>query len=67
MDDKRAVATQTNTNDILLFFCLAGQLRYSQQRDRFAVNRFLANNTSGGSYIMHAGMNAKNRIQIELG
>lgn len=67
MDDKRSVATQTNTNDILLFYCQAGQLFYCQQRERFAVNRFLANNTFGGAYILHAGMNAKNRVQIELG
>ena len=64
MDDKRSVATQTNTNDILLFYLKGSQLCYAQQRDRFATERVLA--TTGAGTLSRAGMGVTGRLQVEV-
>jgi len=64
-DDKRDVASQTNTNDILLFYVRASSLFYRQQRDRFSIERLLAVLTEPG-VLVAAGMNTGNRVQIEV-
>jgi hypothetical protein len=65
MDDKRAIATDSNINDILLFYIRDSFLYYVQQRERFAVERVLAA-LSGSGTIIKAGMAANNRVQIEV-
>jgi hypothetical protein len=66
MDDKRAVASLLNTNDIILLYIRDRQLFYAQQRDRFRTPRVLASFTGTGTRILRAGMNTGGRFQIEI-
>lgn len=63
-DDKRD--TSINTSDVLLFYLVGGELRYRQQRDRYAVERVLTTGLSTGSAIARVGMTTANRLQIEV-
>jgi hypothetical protein len=67
-DDKRDVATQVNSNDIILFYLRGGtQFCYRQQRDRFATEYVLDNIEDGYPYILRAGMGVGNRLLSEFG
>jgi len=66
MDDKRAVATQLNWNDVLLFYIRSGLLCYREQRESFAVERVLKTVVGLFPYIVKIGMNKSLRLQIEL-
>lgn len=64
-DDKRDVATQVNTNDVLLFYVRSSKLYYRQQRDRFATERELKTFNGPSVSIKRCGMTAGLRVQIE--
>lgn len=66
MDDKRAFATDINTNDILLVYIKDNQVFYRQQRERYTIERFLASIDLGGTQIVRCGMNVAGRLQIEV-
>lgn len=58
-DDKRI--TQSGVSDIVLAYVRNGQLYYRQQRDRYAVEYFLA---AGVQKLHRIGMNRKMRLQF---
>jgi len=66
LDDKRQ--TQTNSNDIILFYTKPGALGYDLffrlQRERYTTERLLKTNVYG--FVYKCGMNLGNRIQIAL-
>jgi hypothetical protein len=66
MDDKRGMAE--GGNDILYAYLRGGELYYRQQRDRFVVERWLANihTTHPGAVLVKMGMNKKLRVQFEF-
>lgn len=64
-DDKRKFSTTTGANDILCFYLVGNGLYYRQQRERFNVERWLADVPSGVQ-ITRAGMNKGLRVQVEM-
>lgn len=67
MDDKRSVASQTNSNDILFFYIRGNNVYYRQQRDRFVTERQIASFVSSGTVrIAQAGMTSKLRVKLRL-
>lgn len=65
-DDKRPFATNSNRNDVLLFYIRTNRLCYRQQRERFNTERTLAWFDGSQVTIKKAGMNDGLRMQIEL-
>ncbi len=66
MDDKRDIATRLGTNDVLLLYTRGASLYYRQQRERYGVERLLATFVGPRISISKAGMNAGNRMQVEV-
>jgi hypothetical protein len=66
MDDKRAFATSTASNDILLLYLRGSTLYYRQQRERYNTERTLRVFGGPGVSIKRAGMNRGLRFQIEV-
>lgn len=60
LDDKRSI--QSGGSDIILAYVKDGELCYRQQRDRFLIERVLAEGPFYG--ISKLGMNAGNRLQF---
>lgn len=66
MDDKRSFATTSGSNDVLLFYLRASQLCYRQQRERYQTERVLKTFSGPRVTISKVGMNAGNRLQVEI-
>jgi len=64
LDDKRE--SQSSVNDVLFFYLKFGQLRYRQQRDRFLIERVLADVPDFGARIENVGMTTGNRVEIRF-
>lgn len=64
MDDKREMSLATS--DILLFYIKASALYYRQQRDRFTIERHLADLPPTMNRIVRAGMGSNFRLQVEV-
>lgn len=62
-DDKRDF--NSANADVLFFYVRAGKLRYRQQRDRYTIERDLADVPSG-SRVSRVGMSSGYRIQVEI-
>lgn len=59
-DDKRTL--QTESSDVLIAYLRYGNLYYRQQRDRYTIERQLAENIGGT--ILRVGMTDKMRVQF---
>lgn len=67
LDDKRANATSTGNNDILVFYIRGNTVYYVQQRDLYGVERVLYNFTgTSNTYIRRVGMDSNDRMRLEL-
>lgn len=66
MDDKRDAATSMGSNDVLLFYLRSSQLCYRQQRERYQTERVLKTFAGPRVTISKVGMNAGNRLQVEI-
>lgn len=66
MDDKRGYAQIIASNDVLLFYLRTNRLCYRQQRDRFEIERTVAWLEGAATSISKVGMNAGNRLQVEI-
>lgn len=64
LDDKRD--GQAAQSDMLLFYIRGNRLCYTQQRDRFLIERTLRWLAGPNVSITNAGMSVSNRLQIEL-
>jgi hypothetical protein len=69
LDDKRLDATLDGTNDILLFYIVAGNLYYRQEREQYAtihnINPTLASQIQSAE-IVDVGMNVNWYFQVKI-
>jgi hypothetical protein len=66
LDDKRQIATQLGSNDVIFAYIRDGSVRYRQQRERYEVERTLDTVDSASSRITQIGMGRNNRLQIRV-
>lgn len=66
LDDKRAVSTLSNTNDILVTYIKDRNLYVRVQRERYEIEHLLANTLPKNLRISNFGMNERYRVQWRL-
>ena len=68
LDDKRAVSSQVNANDMLLIYLKGPQLCMRQQRDRFATEYVLDTFIEDvPPHVLRVGMGNQGRLLIDVG
>jgi len=65
MDDKRELATQLGTNDVIFAYLIGNSLRYRQQRDRYLVEYDLGESTRFRR-LNNIGMGVNNRFNFQF-
>lgn len=65
-DDKRSIATETNTNDVILFYIRTKALYWRIQRERFLIEHHVADLPFGENKLLKIGMDRENRFQARV-